>query len=323
MSDVPPDESGGEPAGEAHDEMTTGGGSAQGDGTPGGEEAPPERSAPDEWWRREPRPSAPTAEQASPAGSQPAGTPPSGTPPYGAPAAGGTPPFSPPGPWGTPPFGTPPLSSEPGTPPYGAPPWTAPGWGVPPWVGAPQWYGWGPGWTGGPPPPPAGTSFSGSGRRQPLPWVIIGAIVAVVAMVGLGLGIGYSVWGGTSAPAAVRGGASAPLPRINPSFGRGGFLGVEVSGGPLATSSSSTATTPGAHVVSVVAGSPAAKAGIVKGDTITEFDTEAVSSAQGLAVDVLGLSPGTHVKVGWVTSTGKHETATVTLASRPASSSIG
>ena len=213
------------------------------------------------------------------------------------------------------------------TPPWGGTPWSGPPWGGPPWGVPPQWYGWGSGGSGGPgwpasAPPPSPTPPA----RRPLPWVIIGSVAAAIAMVALGLGIGYSVWG-TGAPAVSRAGPAAPVPAlpVEPPFGRGAFLGVVVvsPGGLGGTSASSTASTPGAHVVAVVPSSPAAKAGIVKGDVITEFATRPVRSAAALRTDVLRLAPGRRVEVGWTTPSGAHESATVTLAKRPTTGSVG
>ena len=305
MSEVPP----GAPEGEAVDEPSNEElEMARGEalrvhetGGPGPGQPQPEGPAPAEWWRvdTEPRAGAagPTSHDAQPmplSGAPPAGAPPAGAPPAGAPPAG------------PPPAGPP-------------PPWSMPGWGAPPWAGSPQWYGWGPGWPGGPPQPPPGSVPAAQPRRHPLSWVVVGGLLAAVAMVALGLGIGYSVWGGASTPAAARNGAGVPLPRISPftAAGRGGFLGVRIATTPSLT------TTSGAHVEGVVASSPAARAGIVKGDTITGFGTRTVASARTLAIDVIRVSPGTREKVEWVTTTGKHEAATVTLARRPATRSLG
>ena len=223
-----------------------------------------------------------------------------------------------------------PGAPEPGTPPWGTPPNVPPNvppWATPPWGGPPQWYGWGPGWSGSAPPGlpgPPGAPPGPPAPRRPLPWVIVGSVIAAIAMVALGLGIGYSVWG-TSAPAVSRNGAAAPAPPIEPPLGRGAFLGVVVvsPGGLGGTSAPSTAAVPGAHVVAVVPSSPAAKAGIVKGDVITELATRPVRSAVALRTDVLRLAPGERVEVGWTTPSGAHESARVTLARRPTTGSVG
>jgi hypothetical protein len=335
-----------EPGGEAREESTdaTPAGATPPDATPvgatpaGPTPAEPNQAATTEWWRRDPepprsRPSGLTAPAGiAPAGTAPAGssesgstsggTPPGGTPPGGTPPEG-TPPF------GMPPFGAPPAGSPPGTPPWGNPQWGGPPWGGPPWGGPPPWYGWGPGWPGPVPPAQAATSPAPRTRHQPFAWVIIGCLIAAFAMVAIGLGIGYSVWGGTTTAAVTapaRGGVQAPAPRIAPGLGRSGFLGVEVVPSSLfggATPPSATAPTRGAYVVGVVPSSPAAKAGIVKGDTITTFAGRAVNSAGTLRIDALDHAPGTKVKVAWITSSGKHESATVTLARRPKTGSIG
>ncbi len=350
MAEVPPDASGGEPVDEASNETTQDEGTQVEQGGSGGGQSQPEEPARAEWWHVDPEPPTIATQQTPPSGTPPSGpppyaTPPFGTPPpYGAPQFGtpqfGTPPpyggpqFGAPPPYGPPPyaapqFGTPPPygAPPPGTPPYGAPTWSMPGWGAPPWAGGAQWYGWGPGSPGGPAQPQSGSSSPTPPRRRPIPWVIIGAVLAAIAMIALGVGIGFSVWGGSTA-AVARQRVTVPSPRISPTTGirrgfpftgtgRGGFLGVEIA------TTSSVTTSSGAHVESVVPSSPAAKAGIVKGDTITEFDTKSVTSAAALATAVARISPGTRVKVGWVTSAGKHESATVTLASRTAATSLG
>jgi hypothetical protein len=281
------------------------------------------QAATTEWWRRDPEPRRSHPSALTP----PAGTAPTASSEFGSTSGGslpeGTPPF------GMPPFGAPPGTSPPGTSPPGTPPWGTPPWGGPPWAGPPPWYGWGPGWPGSVPPSQAAPSPEPRTRHQPLPWVIIGCLIAAFAMVAIGLGIGYSVWGGTTTAAVTapaRGGVRGPAPRIGPGLGRAGFLGVEVVPSSLfagATPPSATAPTRGAYVVGVVPSSPAAKAGIVKGDTITTFAGRAVDSAATLRIDALDHAPGTKVKVAWVTSSGKHESATLTLARRPKTGSIG
>ena len=87
------------------------------------------------------------------------------------------------------------------------------------------------------------------------------------------------------------------------------FLGVDVR-----PSGSGAA---GEAVVGVVPRSPAAKAGIVAGDTITAVSGHAVTSPTSVLEQLLPRHPGERVKVRWVDpSTGTH-TASVTLASGP------
>lgn len=251
-------------------------------------------------------------------------------------------PHSPTAPWGTPPQAPP--GQDPGdpdaagaAPPWGPSQWGPSPWGTPPWGVPPPWYGWGPGWPGGPGnAPPAASPGAQWRRRVPLPWVIVGAVLAGLAMIALGVGIGFSAWGSTSSAAARSGRVhlfrpGSPIRPARPSIpvtGAGGFLGVDIAPGGLAAPATGTApaggsSSPGAHVVGVVATSPAAKAGIVAGDVITKFGTHSVGSAPTLQFDVRYDSPGQHVKVTWSTAAGKQQSATVTLAKRPASRSIG
>ncbi len=300
------------------------------DGAPQDAPATGPEQAPDAdaiaWWRREPGPSRPPSEGTPPGGTLPETAPPGATPPFGTPPFGTGPVQGPVPPWG----GAPPWAG--GAPPWasGAPPWASgPPWaggpppGTPPWTSGPPWYGWGYGWSGAPTQVGVASGVPGT-RRRPLPWAVIAAVLAAIVLVALGLGVGYSVWGGTtSAPA--RSNTAGPPARISPLPGRGGFLGVEVSASGLGAgaTSSSPASTPGAYVDLVLPGSPAARAGIVKGDTITEFGTRPVRSPVTLRVDVLSRTPGSRVKLGWVTAAGKHRSATVTLARRPATKSVG
>ncbi len=286
-------------------------------------------------------------------GTLPFATPPEGTLPF-APPSEGTLPFGTPT-QGTPTQGTPTQGTPPqGTPTQGTVPAGSPGAGVPPWPwwstplggaswgGPPPWYGWGlagPGFPGGALPAGAGIPTAPvTAPRRPLGWLLVGGVLGAIAMVALGLGIGFSVWGG-SAPVAARGGVASPAPRTPPALGSGGFLGVEVavpSGFAPAPTSTTPRTAPapspaapstpsvaGAYVVKVVPSSPAARAGIAKGDTITEFATRPVLSALTLRIDVLRKAPGSRVHVGWVTPSGKHESATVTLARRPGTRTVG
>ncbi len=211
-----------------------------------------------------------------------------------------------PGPSGPPTGQFPPA---PGVPP-GMPWWGA--WWVPPGGGVPPggFYGAGP--YGAPPP-----------KRRQHPVLAAAMAVAAAALMALGVGIGYIVWGSPTAATGTR--SSLPPAHVQPTVPRPGpvgsttsgsspkgFLGVEVSVAPA-----SSASAAGAHVVAVVPGSPAAKAGMAAGDTITSFGTRRVVSSITLQFDTQSDAPGTRVSVGWTTATGKHEHATVTLARRP------
>jgi len=74
----------------------------------------------------------------------------------------------------------------------------------------------------------------------------------------------------------------------------------------------------GAEVAGVVAGSPAADAGLAAGDVITSVGGHALTSAASLSTLLSPFSQGDHVVVGWTDVNGRDRHATVTLASGPA-----
>lgn len=95
-------------------------------------------------------------------------------------------------------------------------------------------------------------------------------------------------------------------------IGTPAFLGV-------AFTPSSTGGAGGATVDQVLRGTPAARAGITAGDTITKVGSKAVSSADELSQALAKYSPGDKVKITWVSGTsGKTHSATVTLMAGPA-----
>jgi len=88
------------------------------------------------------------------------------------------------------------------------------------------------------------------------------------------------------------------------------FLGVLVQ----ATSSGQ----PGAQIVDVLSGTPAATSGLAASDTITALNGSKVSSPQDLTDLILQHHPGDTVTFSYTTSSGSTTTTTVTLASGPA-----
>jgi len=89
------------------------------------------------------------------------------------------------------------------------------------------------------------------------------------------------------------------------------FLGVALSG--------TTSGVSGAPVGEVLEGTPAERAGIRAGDVITAVDGHAVRSADDLSAALAEHDPGDKVTVTWTTgSTGRSESATVTLVEGPA-----
>ncbi len=102
------------------------------------------------------------------------------------------------------------------------------------------------------------------------------------------------------------------------------FLGIEAenvrsggafSGGPFGYTPPVSA---GALVAAVIPNTPAVQAGLVPGDIITSFGGQAITSVRGLTTAIRADRPGQSVSVGWVTSTGTKQSATVRLASGPA-----
>ncbi len=86
------------------------------------------------------------------------------------------------------------------------------------------------------------------------------------------------------------------------------FLGVQVTDASGA---------PGAVVVSVQAGSPAATAGIVKGEAIASVDGKPTATAGDLTTVLAGLQPAQSVKVDLVHPDGTKTTVTVVLGELP------
>ncbi len=80
-----------------------------------------------------------------------------------------------------------------------------------------------------------------------------------------------------------------------------------------------TGATSGAVVVAVQSGSPKARAGIVRGDTINSFDGQAASNAATIGVVLARLKPGQTVPVALVQRDGSQRTVRVTLAQYPGS----
>lgn len=70
-------------------------------------------------------------------------------------------------------------------------------------------------------------------------------------------------------------------------------------------------------VNSVVAGGPAADAGLTAGSVITSLNGQAVVSQDELATALGQLSPGQKVRVGWTDPAGSRHTGTVTLGESP------
>ncbi|HEY8663898.1 MAG TPA: trypsin-like peptidase domain-containing protein [Propionibacteriaceae bacterium] len=97
--------------------------------------------------------------------------------------------------------------------------------------------------------------------------------------------------------------------------GESAFLGVLM--GSSGNGRVGRSSTSGALVGGVVAGDPAAKAGIVAGETITSLGGKTVDSATTLGQLMIGYHPGDTVTIGWVNTSGTAHTAKVTFVIGP------
>jgi len=74
---------------------------------------------------------------------------------------------------------------------------------------------------------------------------------------------------------------------------------------------------PGAEIVVVVPGGPAAQAGLTEGDTVTAVDGRSVTSPDSLTDLLLGEAPGASVQIQYLDLFGQQHSATVQLGSGP------
>ena len=73
----------------------------------------------------------------------------------------------------------------------------------------------------------------------------------------------------------------------------------------------------GTLVVGTICGSPAAVAGVSAGSVITSVNGQAVGAPQTLHDALSKFRPGDTVSLTWVTPSGQHKTATMTLTAGP------
>ncbi len=149
-----------------------------------------------------------------------------------------------------------------------------------------------------------------------------GPLYADGAVIGIDTAAGTSGRGRVATTAARTGSAGFAIPITNATAvadrivggeqssaihqGSPAFLGVQLPGAA------------GATISGVVAGSPAATAGLRRGDTITAVDGTAVDGADGLSAALAGHRPHDRVTVTWTDTAGTSHTATVTLTTGPA-----
>lgn len=87
------------------------------------------------------------------------------------------------------------------------------------------------------------------------------------------------------------------------------YLGIEIASGISSE----------AVVAGVLAGSPAQKAGLERGDVIETIDSTTISSPTQLAETLAKMKPGQEVSLGIITPSGSHETLKATLGQYPGS----
>jgi S1-C subfamily serine protease len=95
------------------------------------------------------------------------------------------------------------------------------------------------------------------------------------------------------------------------------FLGVQVE--PVTSGGfGDVAPSSGALIAGVVAGGPAANAGLVEGDVITAINGQAIASPTVIPGIILKLKPATQITVTFNDQSGTSQTATITLGTGPA-----
>ncbi len=164
------------------------------------------------------------------------------------------------------------------------------------------------------------TKASRSGVEVPR-WLAI--VVAAALLVGVGFAIGwFAAPGGSHTVISVPAGRQFPAGPGGP-FSGSGPIGRQVGGAFLGVETSATSgSTPGAPVVSVVAGGPAAQAGLQAGDVITAVNGSSVTSVTQLSQDIASHQPGDQVTITY-SRNGTSSQASVKLGSRPAPSASG
>jgi S1-C subfamily serine protease len=105
-------------------------------------------------------------------------------------------------------------------------------------------------------------------------------------------------------------------------LGTHGIMGVDVETVAEAETLSGGSFSPpvsyGAVVYQVLAGSPAAQAGLTSGDVIVAFDGRRVLTIEALGDLVKATQPGQRASVTWIGASGARHTATLILAQAPA-----
>ena len=106
------------------------------------------------------------------------------------------------------------------------------------------------------------------------------------------------------------------VPSSTVHIGATAFMGVQLE--TVFGEGQAGVSVPGAVVADVLSGSPAARAGLSAGDTITSVNDRQVSSATDLSAALGQYAPGDKVTIGWTDQSGSHHSSPVQLAAGPA-----
>jgi serine protease Do len=134
---------------------------------------------------------------------------------------------------------------------------------------------------------------------------VIGINTAIIAH---GQGIGFAI------PVNM---AKELLPQLKKGKIIRGWLGVMIQEiTPELAKSFGLKSDKGVLVSDVAKGSPAEKAGLLRGDVILRFDGKEIANAHKLSQEAAATAPNTHVKVD-ISRSGKAETVTLTIGTMP------
>jgi S1-C subfamily serine protease len=103
----------------------------------------------------------------------------------------------------------------------------------------------------------------------------------------------------------------------NGSAGNGQGQSCYTNDSNLPTPSTIAPVSSGTLVVGTICGSPAAVAGVAAGSVITGMNGQAIGAPETLHTQIAKYSPGQVVSLTWVTPSGQHKTASVTLTAGP------
>ena len=103
----------------------------------------------------------------------------------------------------------------------------------------------------------------------------------------------------------------------NGSAGNGQGQSCYTNDSNLPTPSTIAPVSSGTLVVGTICGSPAAVAGVAAGSVITGMNGQAIGAPETLHTQIAKYRPGQVVSLTWVTPSGQHKTASVTLTAGP------